>query len=177
MISKSVQALLLLVLLSNGVDAQTSVISFRSHSGNIYMFNPSKIADNLGWTGFERQSYVDTSLYLTVPGDSASGYPYCNNPAITKDSLNKNYPFYTTTLADTTTSPPPAAMDTLAKPKERIKSRNEVQKNELVPAVDFYGNPKNPASPGAVFIISLIVLMTIIGTLIWMVNRKKVITV
>lgn len=176
MISKSVQALLLLVLLSNGAAAQTSVIAFRSHSGNIYLFNPSKIADNLGWTGFERQTYVDTSLYLTVPGDTASGYPYCNNPAMTKDSLSKNYPFYTTTITDTTTTRPPAAEDTLAKPKEHIKSRSEVQKNELVPAVDFYGNPKNPASPGAVFIISLIVLMTIIGTLIWMFNRKKLVT-
>lgn len=153
--------------------AQTSVIAYRSHSGNMYSFNPAAIPDNLGWTGFERNTSIDTSLNLLPSGDTVSGYPYCNNPAISQDSLNKNYPFYTTAIPDSTPKTP-AANDTLAKPKERIKSRSEVRKNELVPLVDFYGNPQNPAKPGSGFLLGLLAVLAIIGSWIWLVNRKKI---
>src|SRR5687767_1943501 len=149
--------LFLLLLLNAG--AQTGVIAHRSHSGNIHAFNPLRTVDNLGWTGMERQSFDTTTLYFIIPADTTSAYPYCNNPGMTQDSLNKSYPFYTSALPDSTTKKP-AAEDTLAKHKERIKSRNEVKKNELIPVVeDFYGNPGNPAAPGFTFIATLLVIM------------------
>ncbi len=142
------------------------------------LFTPAEILDNLGWTGTERQPFVDTSLHLILAGDTISQTPYCNNPNIEKDSLNKKYPLYSTipvsTVETDSISNKPAANDTLAKPKERIKSRNETQKNEITPAFDFYGNPKNPASPGALFVISLVIIMTLTGTAIWFFNRKKI---
>jgi hypothetical protein len=166
----------LLLFLNFAGFAQTGVVAHRSHSGSMHAFNPSKIADNLGWTGFERQNFDTSNLWLTLPVDTLSGYPYCNNPAVTQDSLNKNYPFYTSALPDSTTKTP-ATTDTLAKHKEHIKSRNEVKKNELVPVgEDFYGNPTNPAAPGIGFIAALLLIMALVGTLIWVVNRKKVMT-
>jgi hypothetical protein len=164
--------LLLIGLLSG---AQTSVIFHRSHAGTMNLFKPAEIADNLGWTGTERHPFVDTSLQLITAGDTVSKTPYCNNPNITKDSLDKKYPLYTT-VPDSTTKKT-AAEDTLAKPKEKIKSRHEVQKNEFNPSVDFYGNPKNPDNPGALFITGLIALMLLIGSAIWFFNRKKVSTI
>lgn len=164
----------ILIVFSLGNFAQTSVIFHRSHSGTMNLFKPAEIADNLGWTGTERHPFVDTSLQLITTGDTLSKTPYCNNPNITKDSLDKKYPLYTT-VPDSTTKKP-AAEDTLAKPKEKIKSRNEVQKKEFNPSVDFYGNPKNPDAPGALFITGLIVLMLLIGSAIWFFNRKKIST-
>jgi len=163
---------LALVFLHNGI-SQTKLIYFRSHSGNIRYFSALE-PDNLGWTGHER-TFDTAALYLNLSIDTTMIAPYCNNPNATADSLNKNYPFYTTAMRDsankTTT---PAANDTVAKQKERIKSRNEMKENAVVPvSEDFYGNPTNPALPGLGFIAGLLVLLSLIGYLIWMFNRKK----
>ncbi len=168
----------ILIFLGLNIHSQTSVIFHRSHAGNMSLFKPAEIADNLGWTGTERQPFVDTSLHLILAGDTVSQTPYCNNPNIEKDSLNKKYPLYRTipdsAVQTDSTANKPAANDTLVKPKERIKSRSETQKNEITPLVDFYGNPKNPSSPGALFLVSLVIIMTLTGTAIWFFNRKKI---
>lgn len=168
----------ILIFLGLSIHSQTSVIFHRSHAGNMNLFKPAEIADNLGWTGTERQPFVDTSLHLILAGDTVSQTPYCNNPNIEKDSLNKKYPLYGTipvaAVQTDSTAALPAANDTLAKPKERIKSRNELQHNEVMPVVDFYGNPKNPKSPGSGFLVALTLIMCLTGTLIWYFNRKKI---
>ncbi len=168
----------ILIFLGLSIHSQTSVIFHRSHAGNMSLFKPAEITDNLGWTGTERQPFVDTSLHLILAGDTVSQTPYCNNPNLEKDSLNKKYPLYSTipiaAVQTDSTAALPAANDTLAKPKERIKSRNETQKNETTPAFDFYGNPKNPNSPGSGFIVALTLIMCLTGTLIWYFNRKKI---
>jgi hypothetical protein len=169
----------LLFCLNSADFAQTGVVAHRSHSGSMYAFNPRLIPDNLGWTGFERQTFDTTTLYFINPADTLAGYPYCNNPAMTQDSLNKNYPFYSSALPDSAQKTPATIQeDSLAKHKQRIKSRNEVKENELVPiGEDFYGNPTNPNAPGIGFIASLVLLMTLVGLLIWIFNRKKVMTI
>lgn len=169
---------LLIAFISN-LSAQTSVIFHRSHSTSMSYFNPMTIDDNLGWTGFERPTHFvpDTTVFFatqTQIADTTGTGPYCTNPNLSQDSINKQYPFYASSMPDTATqSQKPWKEDTLAKPREKIRSRNDVNKNEVDPTANFYGETPNPPSPGILFVSLFLVLMTAVGYSIWLTNRHK----
>lgn len=165
-----------IVLFSAHLNAQTKPVAFRSHSGNMKYFSMAE-PDNLGWGGtpMKFNAYDSTAIFTNLPPDqidTSTNKPYCNNPNIPKDSLESNFPFYTTVVnGDTAATRTP---DTLAKPKEHIKSRNEVEKNYVAPVGENSNGDTNSLTPNFNFILALFLIMLGIGTLIWLTNRKKV---
>ena len=175
MFSKKIVLIIVILCLTTTLFSQTKPVAFRSHSGNMNYFSMAE-PDNLGWGGTPNQiNWSDTmAIFATpIPIDTATNKPYCNNPNIPKDSLESNFPFYTTVVNGDSSKAAP--LDTFAKPKEHLKSRHEVEKNNNLPIGDIGDVNTNTPSPNFNFILVLFLIMLGVGILIWMTNRKKII--
>lgn len=157
--------------------AQTKLVAHRSHSGKMSVFKTSLYEDNLGWVGVPTiHEPIDTGIFLQMTTDTLTGFPYCNNPNASPDSVAKEYPFYSTTMQDTLT-PAQKKEDSLAKPKEHIQSRGEIEKKQgTSKSQEFYGIPLDPPNPGGGFLLGIIAFTLLIGSLIWMYYRKRITT-
>jgi hypothetical protein len=173
-----------LILASAGCFGQTKPVAHRSHSGNMRFMAESTGSDNLGWGGpnLTPTPYLsDSVLFLKLfppPADSLTNFPYCNNPAIPADTLEKHFPFYTQAIAEDVQLKDTMRLndiDTIGQTREELRRNDPEKNNNVLPFIE-PGNNDNVSGwkPGYGTILFFALFMLITGAFIWVTNRTKI---
>lgn len=168
--------------------AQTSIIAYRSHSGNMKYFKISENSDNLGLPPisidtiikFSDTTCVEISSYGNGWGrmvDTVLNHPYCNNPNIDFDSMRQYYPksvvfvgFDSTRVETVKTD---SSTNDSPKTNEVVEPRRKKKKKQESLLIDYENNsPISPISPFSIFVISSLFLSLLTGYLIYKSSRK-----
>jgi hypothetical protein len=163
---------LIFILTSISLQAQCKLIAFRSHSGNISHYNSRLEPDNLGIPPM----YLDTIIWISDTScvektsyrwngwpnytDTVYYHPYCNNSAISYDSLKTSIYPEVVLIGFDSTKKVSQVDDTLAKHRERFKTQNERQKNNSMPAGKISDN--NGGSPSSNYFVLFVTLTFVV---------------
>lgn len=184
MFAKKFTVFLITLLMSVALVAQTKVIAFRSHSGNMNYFSSAE-PDNLGEPPLELDSIVWVSdstvmeYYSSGIGEKAvntiNNHPYCNDTTISYDSLKSIYPRVVLVGFDSTSQRHSSPAANSLKKNDKHTKKNQEQESSPILNPDDTHKP-NQLTPFSYFIIGSIALLILIALFIWLTHRHRITT-